>query len=153
MKKISLIVLGVLIYSFTYSQTDEEIAILQTLFGMEKKAIVAEFVQLELTQQQAFWTLYEEYEIERKELGLKRIDLIKQYAEVYDRMTDEQAGNMMSQLLTQRKANDKLLDTYYKKFAKEISPVVAMQFYQVEGYILTAIRLYILDQIPFVSKK
>ena len=44
------------------------------------------------------------------------------------------------------------MDTYYKKISKATSPIVGMQFFQVEGYILSAIRLYILGEVPFVQK-
>jgi hypothetical protein len=153
MKKIGLVLLGVFLYSFGFAQANDELTILQSLFGMEKKAIVAEFVQLDNTQQQAFWTLYEEYEVERKELGVSRLDLIVQYAGQYESMTDEQAAEFMSQLIDQRKKTDKVLDTYYKKISKATSPMIGLQFFQVESYILTAVRMYILDQVPFVSKQ
>ncbi|HNS18589.1 MAG TPA: hypothetical protein PKI34_12295, partial [Bacteroidales bacterium] len=45
-----------------------------------------------------------------------------------------------------------VVDTYYKKISKAASPIVAMQFFQVEAYILAAIRLYILEEVPFVKK-
>lgn len=67
-------------------------------------------------------------------------------------MTDEQASKLISQMITQRKATDKLMEAYYKKILKATDPIVAMQFYQIEGYILSAIRIYILGEVPFVQK-
>jgi hypothetical protein len=58
----------------------------------------------------------------------------------------------MGQMISQRKQTDKLMDTYYKKISKATSPIVGMQFFQVEAYILAAIRLYILEEVPFVKK-
>ena len=47
---------------------------------------------------------------------------------------------------------DKLIDKYYARVKKVTSPIVAMRFYQLEGYLLTAIRLEILESIPFVEE-
>ena len=153
MKKLGLILLGILFYTLGYAQSDnEEIQLMQSVFGVEKKAMVAEFIQLDIATHDAFWSLYDQYEAERKALGKDRIGLIKQYAEQYANMTDEQASQFMSQMISQRKQTDKLMDTYYKKISKATSPIVGMQFFQVESYILTAIRLYILDEVPFVKK-
>ena len=153
MKKFALILVGIIFYTLGHAQSDnEEIQIMQSLFGMEKKALVSEFIQLDMVQHDAFWSLYDQYEAERKALGLNRINLIIKYAENYDGMTDEQASKFMSQLISQRKSHDKLMDTYYKKISKATSPIVGMQFFQVEGYILSAIRLYILGEVPFVQK-
>jgi len=42
---------------------------MQSIFGMEKKAIVDAFVKVEDAQKDAFWKIYDEYETARKELG------------------------------------------------------------------------------------
>ncbi|MBP6977528.1 MAG: hypothetical protein KBB71_04350 [Lentimicrobiaceae bacterium] len=153
MKKFTLILLGFFAYTLVHAQSNaEEIQIMQSLFGMEKKALVAEFIQLDIAEHGVFWALYDQYEAERKDLGKNRIDLIKQYAEHYNDMTDEQASKLISQMITQRKATDKLMEAYYKKILKATDPIVAMQFYQIEGYIPSAIRIYILGEVPFVQK-
>lgn len=153
MKKFGLVFLGAFLCSMGLAQSNiEEVDLMQSLFGMEKKAIITEFIQLDMATHDAFWTLYDQYEAERKALGKDRIGLIEQYAEHYYDMTDEQAAQFMAQLFDQRKKTDKLLESYYKKITKATSPIVGMQFYQVESYILTAIRLYILDEVPFIRK-
>ncbi len=153
MKKIALIVLGIIVYTIGYAQSDkEEIQIMQNLFGMEKKALVADFIQLDKAQYDAFWALYDQYETERKAMGINRLDLIEQFAENYDNMTDDQAAQLVSQMISQRKKTDKLMDTYYKKIAKATSPIVGMQFMQLEGFVLSAIRTYVLGEVPFVKK-
>ena len=128
----------------------EEVDLMQAAFGMEKKAIIAEFVQPTEMQADAFWQLYDEYETKRKELGLKRIGLLNQYAEKYMTMTDEEADVWTKEVMKLSTSTDKLIKTYYKKIKKVTSATVATQFYQIEGYILTGIRMEILDEIPFL---
>jgi hypothetical protein len=120
---------------------------------MEKKAMVAEFVQVDAAQKDAFWALYDEYETARKDLGKKRIDLLNKYAENYDNLTEEFADSWTKEILSLTKSTDKLLVTYYNKIKKATNAVVALQWWQVEGYILSGIRFSILESVPFPEKK
>lgn len=154
MKKLILLFSAVCFTVFINAQSDkEEIELFQSMFGMEKKAAVADFVKLDDTQKDAFWKLYDEYETARKDLGKQRVDLLKQYAENYDKLSNETADKWTADVIKLSAATDKLIVTYYKKVKKATNPVTALQFYQLENYFLTAIRMTILDEIPFVEGK
>ena len=153
MKKITLLMAALMMAALSYAQTNkEEVDLVQAAFGMEKKAVVANFVHPTDLQKDAFWQLYDEYEVTRKENGKKRIQLLEQYAEQYSTMTDEQADAWMKEVLKLSAATDKLIVTYYNKIKKVTSPIVATQFYQIEGYILTGIRMEILEGVPFLGE-
>ena len=154
MKKITLLMAALLIAVVTYSQSNkEEVDLFQAAFGMEKKAVVANFVHPTDLQKDAFWKLYDEYEAARKENGKKRIQLLEQYAKEYKTMTNEQADAWTKEVIKLSTATDKLIVTYYNKIKKVTSPIVATQFYQIEGYILTAIRMEVLEGVPFLGEK
>ena len=153
MKKITFLFAAIFMASFAWSQSDkEEIDLIQAAFGMDKKAIVADFVQLSDTQKDAFWILYDEYETKRKEYGRERIDLLKQYAEQYMTMTSEQADTWTKKVMELQVKTDKLIATYYEKVKGVTDGVVATQFYQIENYILSKIRMEILQGVPFLKK-
>ena len=135
--------------SFSQSNT-EEIDYYQSIFGMGKKQAVAEFLQLGTDD--LFWGIYDEYEIGRKELGKKRIDLLNNYADNYLTLTDEKTSELIEQMISQRNQLDKLINSYYNKVKKESGAKVAAQFYQFEYYILVAIRLAIMEEIPFIGE-
>jgi hypothetical protein len=154
MKKIILISFALFLASFAYTQSNkEEIDLIQAAFGMEKKAIVADFVQPSETQKDAFWVLYDEYETKRKELGRERIDLLQQYADQYMTMTGEQADVWTKKVMALQKKTDELIWTYYEKVKGVSDGVVATQFYQIENYILSMIRMQILQEVPFLKKQ
>ncbi len=154
MKKYFLIVITLFLTSFAYSQSDkEEIDLMQAAFGMDKKAVVAEFVKPSPAEKDAFWKLYDEYEVKRKELGKQRIELLKQYADKYLTMTGVEAEAWTKQVMQLQKKTDKLTADYYNKVLKATDGVVATQFYQIENYILMAIRANVLSQIPFLPNK
>lgn len=129
----------------------EEVDLVQSVFGMEKKAFVAEFIQLEGAQAEGFWALYDEYEAKRKELGKRRIALLNKYAESYDSLDDVKTGEILTEMMGLQTATDKLITTYSKKIKKEVNVKTAAQFYQIEGYILSKIRTAILENIPVIG--
>ena len=154
MKKITLLMAALVLAMFTFAQSaKEEVDLVQAAFGMAKKDVVAAFVQPTEIQNDAFWQLYDEYEVARKENGVKRIQLLEEYAMRYSTMTDEQAEVWMSDVIKLSTATDKLIVQYYKKIKKATSPLVATQFYQIEEYILTAIRMEVLEDIPFIGEE
>jgi len=154
MKKILLIIAVLFVASFAKAQSNkEEVDLMQAAFGMDKKAVVMEFVHPSETQKDAFWKLYDEYESERKALGKTRIELLDQYAEQYKTMTSEQADAWSKKVMDLQGKTDKLIITYYGKIKKISDGVVATQFYQIENYILAGIRAQVLEEIPFLEKK
>ncbi|MCK7538513.1 MAG: hypothetical protein MZV63_49925 [Marinilabiliales bacterium] len=66
-------------------------------------------LQLILAQADAFWALYDEYELARKELGVTRIKLFDQYVDNYDNLTAETADKWTAEVVSLGKATDKLL--------------------------------------------
>ena len=153
MKKYILIIATVFMASYAFAQSNkEEVDLIQAAFGMDKKAIVADFVQLSDTQKDAFWVLYDEYETKRKDLGKERIELLKQYAEQYMTMTSEQADTWTKKVMELQVKTDKLIATYYEKVKGVSDGVVATQWYQIENYILSMIRMSILQEVPFLKK-
>jgi len=154
MKKILLIIAVLFVASFAKAQSNkEEVDLMQAAFGMDKKAVVMEFVHPSEAQKDAFWKLYDEYESERKALGKTRIELLDQYAEQYKTMTSEQADAWSKKVMDLQGKTDKLIITYYGKIKKISDGVVATQFYQIENYILAGIRAQVLEEIPFLEKK
>jgi hypothetical protein len=154
MKKYLLIVAVLFSAILANAQSNkEEVDLMQAAFGMDKKAAVAEFVKLSDTQKDPFWKLYDEYETQRKELGKVRIELLNQYSKEYKTFTSEQADAWTTKVIDLQTKTDDLIKNYYSKVKKATDGIVATQFYQIENYILTEIRMQVLDEIPFVNEK
>ena len=132
---------------------DNEVDLVQAAFGIEKMEVVMNYVKPADDQKAAFLEIYNEYEVERKELGKTRIDLLNQYATQWENITNEQADDWMKNIMALSIKQDKLINKYYKKVRSVTNAKVATQFYQIESYILTRIRYSILESIPFVENK
>ena len=136
-----------------FSQTSvEEVDFYQSVFGMAKKTMVSDFIDLENFPEVDFWQLYDEYEVARKDLGKKRLELLETYAKAYMILNDTRTDEIIKDMATQKKNLDKLILKYYKKMSKTVGIKPAAQFYQLENYLLSAIRLEILDNIPFIGE-
>lgn len=150
MKNIFLVLVLCMSFGAVNAQTsNDEIDYIQAIFGMEKRAAVKEFIELEASYADAFWEKYDAYEASRKVYGKERIVLLDKFAEKYDSMSDQESVEWMKAVLSLRDKNEKLIKVYYKKILKECSPSVAMNFYQIESYILSGIRFQILESVPF----
>jgi len=139
--------------ALVWAQTNkEEVDLVQSLFGMEKKAVVAEFIKLEGAQKDAFWKTYDEYETKRKELGKKRLALLEKYAANYATLDDATTDAIVKDMISLQTQNDKLISTYHGKLKKVAGSKAAAQFYQLEGYILSKIRSTIFESIPLIGE-
>jgi hypothetical protein len=100
----------------------------------------------------AFWKVYDEYEVKRKDYGKTRVSNIVEYANNYATLTDEKATELVKKSLENQIAFTKLQEATFKKLAKVMAPKRAAQFIQLENYLETVIRLNIADDIPFIGE-
>ena len=152
MKKTILAIVFAAVGMVSFAQTQSEVELVQSIFGEEKMKIVTEYVQLSPENKGPFMKLYNEYEEKRKELGVETIALLTEYSEIWEGMSDEQAGNWMKKVLKLNVNRDKLITSYYQKIKKVNGARVATQFHQVEMYILTEVRDAIYKSTPFVAE-
>jgi hypothetical protein len=151
MKYILAVAIAVLSFSSSWAQTDE-LALIQKLYGMEKRAMIAEFMQVSEAEKAAFWEVYDAYEVGRKELADTRFSLLERYANQYETLTDEQTDQLVKESVKMNMSMDKLKKKYYAKMKKATSTKTAAKFLQFENYLGTAVRFQILDSIPFVGE-
>ncbi len=154
MKKINLL-LSILLFtvvSVSAQSQKEEVELFQSIFGMEKKAAVADFIIVEGETATNFWALYDEYETIRKENGQKRLDLLEKYSNEYSSLEDEKTRKITKEMISIGSKYDKLIQKYYKKVDKKCGAKYAAQFYQIEMYFQSVIRLTIMDEMPFIGE-
>jgi hypothetical protein len=150
-KLLTLAVICIPLISFAQSNK-EDVDLIQSIYGKEKKTIVADFIKLEGAQKDAFWKLYDEYEGKRKALGQKRIALLEKYASNYASLDDATTSQIIKETAALGAETDKLIATYHKKIEKVAGAKPAAQFYQLEVYLLSAIRTSIFESIPFIGE-
>lgn len=156
MKKVLLIAAGLLMLAFQpiMAQTiDEEITMVQEAFGKDKKAIVEAAMELPAAMAPAFWAVYDEYETARLANGRERIKIINDYLESYANLGEAEADALAIRSLKNDIELSKLHETYYKKFKKETSALMAAKFLQIDTYIHNTIRNAMQQELPFIGEK
>ena len=135
-----------------YAQTDNDyLEIARDVLKTEKKAVIAEIMQLTETESQPFWDMYNEYQGKLYLVQNKRIAIIKDYAENSENLTDEKADELW--LASQAYSEEilKLEKVYYKKFKKILPAGKAARFFQAENKIEAMINANLALEIPLIE--
>lgn len=150
-KLITSLILTIVAYSSLAQSAQTEVEIIQETFGLEKKLLVANFMELG-DDADNFWKIYDEYEMERKELGINRLKIIADYAECYPNLTDNHILELFEKTKDFKKSFNKLQEKYFNRMRKEVGVSTAAQFWQLESYVSAIIQASIYSQIPFIGE-
>ena len=102
-------------------------------------------------QKDTFWNIFTDYDQQRASITDQTAQLLRRYAITYDTMTDEQAAKMMDEAAGIAEKQVRLRRKYADQIRKKLGGRVAARFYQIDDLLSTAVRLEVLDQIPFVG--
>ena len=136
----------------TAQSVKNEVQIIEGAYGIEKKQIIEQAMNLSGKEALDFWPIYEYYEDKRRMLGEERLLLIHDYVIAYPTLTDAQASELTSRCFKNDEALARLHKQYYKKVKKALSPLKAAQFVQAEGFLQNVVRVQIESRLPFIGE-
>jgi hypothetical protein len=153
MKNLFSLVVLMLCSFATFAQSNkEDIEIVQNMFGKQKKELVQAYMTIPEDKKAGFWSIYDEYETDRKALGKERYALIEAYANDYTTMDDKKADVLTNRKFKWLDDYRKLQKKYYDRMAKQVGGVQASKLFQLEDYLENNIRLYLQENIPFIDE-
>ena len=117
----------------------------------DKMIVMGDALTLTAEQSEKFWPMYRAYTQDLSVIGDRRVALIKKFAEQYGNVSAESASAMATAWFTMESDYTKLLKKTHAKVAKEISPIVAVQFVQVENALNMLLRLQLAAELPLVE--
>lgn len=152
MKK-GLLIIGLCVFSIiTFAQSvDDYIELTRSVLKTEKKAAIAETMELTSAESEVFWPLYNEYNEKAYTIQSKRVKIIKDFAENYESLSDEKADELMTSYMNFKQEVLKLNKSYYKKFKKILPATKAALYFQVESKIDDLINASLAAEIPLVN--
>jgi len=154
MKRTTLIISLILSCSAAFSQTvDDYIEVARDVLKTEKKAAIAEAMELTDQESGPFWELYNEYNFELSKVQNMRIQVIKDFAENFENMTDAKADELWSNSLSYQQQLVKLKKSYYNKFKKILPAGKAARYFQAENKIEALINAQLALDIPLIETK
>ena len=136
------------------AQSDNDyLELARGVLNIEKKAAVTEVMQLTDLESQPFWTLYNEYQGKLYLVQNKRIDIISDFIENFETLTDEKADELWTNSMAFSQEILKLKKSYYKKFKKILPAGKAALFFQTENKIEALINAQLAIDIPLIETK
>ena len=151
MKKLFVVLALLLVAKTAYAQ-EQYVELLRSDIKTQKVAVVTEAMQLEEGQSEAFWQVYRDYDYELAAIVDRRIENIKKYASNFSSMTDETAAELAKNSFKIEGDRAKLRQKYYKKFEKELSPLVGARWLMIERTINNLMDLQIMTELPLIQK-
>jgi hypothetical protein len=125
-----------------------ETELVRSAFKLEKKEQVASFMRLRDSDAAKFWPIYNEYETSRSAIGDRRIKLLQQYATAYEKRDTAAAEKLWKESSAIQRSEISLREKYADILRKRISSSVALNFFMVEDYISTAVKVQLYNSIP-----
>jgi len=153
MKKLLTPICALLFLSASAQVTKDDVNLIQAMYGKDKRDIMQQYMKFDdSAKATAFWKLYDSYEADRKKLGQDFISILQDYANNYEKLDDKKADELVMRTSANNMAYEKLYADYYKKMKPVIGALKASQFFQLEGYLRSAIKTTVLDEIPFIGE-
>ena len=148
MKKMVLLVL-LLLASSSFAQDYLE---LLEQANIDKERIVSMAMELSAEENNKFWPVYEQYQGELNALNNERLQMIQDYAEYYDEMTDDIADTFVEDYFAYHEARNAIKKEYYIKMEALLGGVKATRWLQLEHFIHTVVDFQISSEIPFIKQ-
>lgn len=130
---------------------DDTVQLMRQDIRSERKKIVA--ANLPLTEAEAvkFWPAYDRYVVEHSKIYDIRYALLKEYAQNYNTMTEEQANSFIKRWTATEEQMAQLRLKWMPEFEKVISPKKTAMFYQIDRRLGLMVELQLSSQIPLVK--
>jgi hypothetical protein len=133
------------------SGVDQDIDLLRHDIRSKKKQLVAANLKLTDTEATKFWPVYDEYTSDLVKINDEKYALIKEYANSWGTMTDDQALALANRALAVEKNVADLRIRYVPIFNKVIPGKKVATFFQIERRIQAMIDLQLSSQLPLVQ--
>lgn len=135
----------------TQNSIDQDVDLLRKDVRSQKKQIIA--ANLNLTDQEAekFWPVYDQYTNELTAINDKEYAALKQYAQNYQTLSDEQATDLLNQVLEVDQSAAQLRLKYVPIFGKVISGKKTALFFQLDRRLVMLIDIQLASAVPLVQ--
>ncbi len=117
----------------------------------DKKLFVADYMELTEGEAKAFWPVYERYQQELFLLRQRTARMIGDYAEAYEKMTDETAKNLLDEYIAIEALGLKLRQAFLPEFRNVLPEVKVARYYQIENKINALLYYDLAKHIPFAK--
>jgi recombinational DNA repair ATPase RecF len=133
--------------------SEQDIQLLRQDVRSRKKQLIAANLTLTDAEATQFWPVYDQYSAEMTKIGDQRYALIKEYAQNFGSLTDDQALSLINRSLALDEAVEQLRIKYVPIINKVLTGKKTTTFFQMDRRITALIDLQLASQIPLVQEQ
>jgi Spy/CpxP family protein refolding chaperone len=143
---LSFTLLSLLLCSGVFAQkVDDSLRYAESIWSMQKKAMILEQMDLTEAEKSAFWPVYESYANAIQYLDMEYIRLLNYTPED---LTEKKAASLAENMLMNELLLAKTRKQYYRKFSKALTPAQAGKFMQIDNNFRTMLRIQMQKESP-----
>jgi hypothetical protein len=132
---------------------DQSVALIRQDLRSNRKQTIAASLQLTDAEGTKFWPLYDRYTTELSKLGDQRYALIKEYANGFGTLTDDQALSLLKRSLSLDEQVAQLRSKYVPIVNQVLPGTKTATFFQMDRYINSLIDVQVAGAIPLVQEQ
>ena len=145
-----------LIQTPLYAQTlsaaaERDIAISLRMINDKRNTSLAFNMSFTKEEKDAFWPLYRKYRDAMTNVSTRQLDVIVDYANHYENMTEKKARELLDRSLIYQEQALKVKQLYVKKFRRILSNIKVTRLMQLENRMDAAVRLKLSEGIPLIE--
>jgi hypothetical protein len=138
---------------FSPTVTDEDIALLRKDVRAMKMEVIGQNMSLSDTEAQKFWPIYKHYADDLHEVNNSKYALLKQYAETWATMTDQDALIYVRHWMEVDAEAQALRLKYVPAVTQALPGKKAATFFQLDRRLSMIVDLQLFSQIPLAHVK
>jgi hypothetical protein len=151
-----MLALGLLVTLPAVAQTQStstDMQILADKINADKKALVAQNMELTETEAKSFWPIYDAYQQDLQTINIRMTQMIVEYADASSKGTLDNAAakKLLGEALMIQKSELDLQQTYVPKLEKVLPEVKVARYIQIESKIRALVRYALASKIPLAE--
>jgi hypothetical protein len=135
------------------ASVDRDIQLLRKDLASDKKQLIASNLVLTDTEATNFWPVYDQYQAEYKKIGDAKLALIKDYAQNWGSVTNEQALQYWQRSQDIEQSVLQLRQKYVPIVGKVLPGKKAVTFFQMDRRIALLLDVQLAAEIPLVQEQ
>ena len=132
-------------------QMNDYLEVRRAALKTEKKALIAEVMELSQEESEPFWALYNEFQQKLYVVNTEYLKIVNEFADNYDTMTEEMSKDIMTRMFAYESDILKLKKGYHTKFMKILSAQKTLMYFQAENKISNLVKYEIAQMIPLLD--
>ncbi|UFP96798.1 hypothetical protein [Gloeobacter morelensis] len=132
------------------AQMNADLALTRSLLRTDRQQVVIKVMQLNAKDNEIFWPLYREYQAEVLKLNDRFIPILDTVSENKN-LSEQQAQQLIDEVLQIREDELKLKKTYVQKFRAALPAPVVARYFQLEDKLDAINRFDLTGTIPLVK--